>query len=59
MTNPMQYPPSRAPQNVLNPMPLDSNESMMFKKYMGSPAEQPVQSTDKYIPSHMQRNKQR
>jgi hypothetical protein len=59
MTNPMQYPPSRAPQNVLNPMLLDSNESMMFKKYMGSPAEQPVQSTDKYIPSHMQRNKQR
>ena len=53
----MQYPPSRAPQHTLNPMPLDSNESMMFKKYMGSPTEQPVQSNDKYLPAYLQRNK--
>ena len=57
MVNPMQYPPSRAPQHTLNPMPLDSNESMMFKKYMGSPIEQPVQPNDKYLPAYLQRNK--
>lgn len=57
MVNPMQYPPSRVPQHTLNPMPLDSNESMMFKKYMGSLTEQPVQSNDKYLPAYLQRNK--